>query len=198
MSVKRGVQVYREVATQLLYCSIIEPSWSSLPNQIKHELCKMSRTNYKNIHDCAFYDNLRKTWERIRLQNAQDRCLAIECAICIDEHKLDGKDPVTTLMCGHSFCSSCIFRHIGTSNRPTCPMCRQCVFTDHAAQKRERETRLQEMEEEQRRTDLRSQEVKRNKRQHERFVKHQNKKQRKAEQVQQAEQVQPAEQQPKT
>ena len=185
MSTKRGVQVYREVARQLLYCSIIEPNWSSLPNQVKHELCTMTRTHYKNIHDSAFYDNVRKTWGRIRLQYSQDRCLAIECAICIDTHKLDGKDPVTTLMCGHSFCSSCIFRHIGTSNRPTCPMCRQCVFTDHATQKRERETLLKQMEEEQRRNDLRTQEVKRNKRQQERFVKHQKKKQRKAEQVQQ-------------
>ena len=183
MSTKRGTQEYREVATQLLYCSIVEPRWSSLPNQVKYELCKMSRTDYKNIHDRAFYVNLGKTWERIRLQYSQDRCLAIECAICIDKHKLDGKDQVTTLMCGHSFCSSCIFRHIETSNRPTCPMCRQCVFTDHAAQKRERETRLKEMEEEQRRNDLRTQEVKRNKRQHERFLKHQKKKQRKAEQV---------------
>ena len=190
MSAKRGTPLYREVARQLLYCSIIEPSWSSLPNQVKHELCKLSCTDYKNIHGRAFYDNLRKTWERIRLQNAQDRCLAIQCAICIDEHKLDGKDHVTTLMCGHSFCSSCIFRHIGTNNRPTCPMCRQCVFTDHAAQKRERETRLKEMEEEQRRNDLRNQEVKRNKRRQERFAKHQKKKQKKAEQVQQAEQEQ--------
>ena len=188
MSVKRGVQVYREVATQLLYCSIVEPRWSSLPNQIKHELCKMTLTHYKNIHDNALYVNLGEAWNRIRLQCSRERCIAIECAICIDTHKLDGKDHVTTLMCGHSFCSSCIFRHIGTNNRPTCPMCRQCVFTNHAAQKRERETRLQEMEEEQRRTDLRSQEVKRNKRQQERFVKHQKKKQRKAEQVQQAEQ----------
>ena len=178
MSVKRGTKVYREVATQLLYCSIVEPRWSSLPNQVKYELCKMSRTDYKNIHDNALYVNLGKMWQRFRLQYSQDRCLAIECAICIDEHKLDGKDHVTTLMCGHSFCSSCIFRHIGTNNRPTCPMCRQCVFTNHAAQKRERETRLQEMEEEQSRTDLRSQEVKRNKRQQERFVKHQKKKQR--------------------
>ncbi len=173
MSVKRGLQVYKEVAIQLLYCSIMEPRWSRLPNQVKYELCKISHTDYKNIHHRAFYDNLRKTWGLIRLQNSQDRCLAIECAICIDTHKLDGKDHVTTLMCGHSFCSSCIFRHIGTSNRPTCPMCRQCVCTNHAAQKIERETRRQEMEKEQRRTDLRSQEVKRNKRQQERFVKHQ-------------------------
>jgi TolA-binding protein len=63
------------------------------------------------------------------------------------------------------------------------------VFTNHAAQKRERETQLQEIVAEQHRNDLRTQEVKRNKRQHERFVKHQKKKQRKAEQVQQAEQV---------
>ena len=175
MSVKRGTRVYKELAHQLLYLSRVEPTWSTLPNQIKHELCKMTRTHYKNIHDSAFYDNLRKMWKRIRMQNARDRCLAIECAICIDEHKLDGKDPVTTLMCGHSFCSSCIFRHIGTSNRPTCPMCRQCVFTDHVARKRERD-------EEQRMNEFRTQEAKRNKRRHERFVKHQKKKQRKQEQ----------------
>ncbi len=178
MSVKRGLQVYKEVAIQLLYCSIMEPRWSRLPNQVKYELCKISHTDYKNIHHRAFYDNLRKTWGLIRLQNSQDRCLAIECAICIDTHKLDGKDHVTTLMCGHSFCSSCIFRHIGTSNRPTCPMCRQCVFTDHAARKRERE-------EEQRRNDRRTQEVKRNKRRQERFLKHQKKKQRNQEQSEQ-------------
>lgn len=185
MSEKRGTQMYREVANQLLYGSIVEPRWSSLPNQVKYELCKMSRTDYKNIHDSAFYVNLGKTWGRIRLQYSQDRCLAIECAICIDEHKLDGKDQVTTLMCGHSFCSSCIFRHIGSNNRPTCPMCRQCVFTNHAAQKRERETQLQEIVAEQHRNDLRTQEVKRNKRQHERFVKHQKKKQKTQDQVQQ-------------
>lgn len=171
MSAKRGTQVYREVATQLLYCSIVEPRWSRLPNQVKRELCKLSRTDYKNIHDSAFYVNLGKTWERIRVQNAQDRCLAIECAICIDKHKLDGKDQVTTLMCGHSFCSACIFRHIGNAQHPSCPMCRQCVFTDHAAQKREKE-------EAQRRNDLRTQEVKRNKRRQERFLKHQKKKQK--------------------
>ena len=175
MSAKRGTPVYREVATQLLYCSSIEPRWSSLPKQVKHELCKLSRTDYKNIHDSAFYVNLGKTWDRIRVQHSRERCLAIECAICIDKHKLDGKDQVTTLMCGHSFCSSCIFRHIGTSNQPTCPMCRQCVFTDHAAQKRERE-------EEQRRNDLRTQEAKRNKRRQERFLKHQKKKQRNVQQ----------------
>jgi len=178
MSAKRGKPVYRELATQLLYCSIAEPRWSNLPNQVKRELCKMSGTDYKNIHDRAFYVNLGKTWERRLDYNIRSQCLAIECAICIDKHKLDGKDQVTTLMCGHSFCSSCIFRHIGTSNRPTCPMCRQCVFTDHAAQKRERE-------EEQRTNDLRMQEVKRNKRRQERFLKHQKKKQRKQEQSEQ-------------
>jgi hypothetical protein len=58
------------------------------------------------------------------------------------------------------------------------------VFTDHAARKRERETQLQEQEAEQLRNDVLSQATKRNKRQQERFVKHQKKKQRKAEQVQ--------------
>lgn len=169
MSAKRGTLVYREVATQLLYCTIEEPRWSSLPNQVKHELCKISRTDYKNIHDNTFYVNLGKTWNRIRAQHSMERCLTIECAICIDKHKLNGKDQVTTLMCGHSFCSSCIFRHIGTSNRPTCPMCRQCVFTDHAARKREREV-------EQHKNELRNQQVKRCKRQYERYMKHQKKK----------------------
>ena len=63
-------------------------------------------------------------------------------------------------------------------------MCRQCVFTNHAAQKRERETQLQEIVAEQHRNDLRTQEVKRNKRQHERFVKHQKKKEQQPDQEQ--------------
>lgn len=135
------------LANDLLYGSINEPDWTKLPRAVKHALCKLMRKSYNNIHDPNFYTALREMWyTNKRFQEKEirsDITPRFECAICLETvHLLPTQLPsdyadapkrlVTTLMCGHHFCSQCIFKHIDcrldTGLCPSCPMCRANVF----------------------------------------------------------------------
>lgn len=137
---KRGTPVKNDpaiLARDILYGSITEPIWTLLPRVTKHALCRLMRKSYSNIHDPQFYAELRTTWKATKVEQALHTTTVetVDCAVCLESYKLDGKDKVTTLMCGHHFCSGCIFRHIAgrlqNDGRPpavACPMCRANVF----------------------------------------------------------------------
>ena len=134
------------LANDLLYCSMIEPQWTKLPRTVKHALCKLMRKSYNNIHDPNFYTALHAMWytnqtfqeKEMRAHNTP----RFECSICLETVPLlptqlmgsedRDKRNVTTLMCGHHFCSQCIFKHIDcrmhTGGNASCPMCRANVF----------------------------------------------------------------------
>jgi hypothetical protein len=140
---KRGTPAKNEqltLATELLYNSGCQPNWTRLPREMKRALCKIMRKSYNNIHDPKFYTDLRSLWtnhNEYRMSQVKTTEV-VSCAVCLDTYKLDGKDKVTTLMCGHQFCSPCIFRHmlgqIEMNSRrrisvcAPCPMCRANVF----------------------------------------------------------------------
>jgi hypothetical protein len=136
---KRGTPAKNEqliLARELLYNSNYQPQWTCLPRGMKHALCKIMRKSYNNIHDPKFYTDLQSFWTNhneyrmSQVKTTEEVC----CAVCLDTYKLDGKDKVTTLMCGHQFCSPCIFRHISGQIEMNsricapCPMCRANVF----------------------------------------------------------------------
>ena len=128
------------LATELLYNSGCQPNWTRLPREMKRALCKIMRKSYNNIHDPKFYTDLRSLWTNhndYRMSQVKTTEV-VSCAVCLETYNLDGKDKVTTLMCGHQFCSPCIFRHmlgqIEMNSRrrisvcAPCPMCRANVF----------------------------------------------------------------------
>ena len=156
-------------AKHLLCYSVEEPHWDRLPGVIKRELCILTKKSYNFVHDPKFYMTLTDIWEK----NIDKRTTVtqVECAVCLDTYKLDGKDQVTTLMCGHHFCSKCIFREMAgrLASRSVlnvcCPLCRANVFENP-------ERRLAETNAiEQRR--LEALEIKRINRRHERWKKRQ-------------------------
>jgi len=134
------------LANDLLYGSINEPDWTKLPRTVKHALCKLMRKSYNNIHDPNFYTALHAMWNTNKNFQAKEMISDItprfECSICLETVPLlptqlmgsEGRDKrkVTTLMCGHHFCSQCIFKHIAcrihTDGNTSCPMCRANVF----------------------------------------------------------------------
>jgi hypothetical protein len=61
------------------------------------------------------------------LETAAELSHTIECVVCLDEKSAIHFD---TTNCGHSFCHSCICRHIDSSrNGPSCPNCRTMIRT---------------------------------------------------------------------
>ena len=55
--------------------------------------------------------------------------ITIECVECLETRQLDGKNKITTLLCGHHFCTACILKRIARQ-LSCCPVdtCRSCVF----------------------------------------------------------------------
>lgn len=126
-----------EVAEVLLYGSCGEdhvPRWKKLPRPVKQQLMKkLGEKNYNNIHDPRLYQELDRRWSsRMKLKEQdiveQAKLVAkVECSICLETY--DGNDKVSTLMCGHKFCSTCIFQHIERlGGHACCPLCRRNVF----------------------------------------------------------------------
>jgi len=125
-----------EVADSLLYGFLIDssPQWKKLPRPVKHQLMKrLGEKNYNNIHNPRLYEDLDRLWNarrKLKEQDILDRAklaTKVECAICLETY--DGNDKVTTLMCGHKFCSKCIFQHVHRlGENATCPLCRRNVF----------------------------------------------------------------------
>jgi len=61
------------------------------------------------------------------LETAAELSHIMECVVCLDEKSAIHFD---TTNCGHSFCHSCICRHIDSSrNGPSCPNCRTIIRT---------------------------------------------------------------------
>lgn len=163
---------FREVASHLLCLSCSEPIWDFLPRRIKHELHSIINSSY-SIDNEQFYNSLHKKWAYWRSFHQDRDIQKIDCSICLNTYKLNGKDKLTTLLCGHHFCSPCIMKHIEyatDSNRynrqPSCPMCRGNIF--HNPQSNE--THLEPCVEVDSNVAL-----KREKRRQERFRKHQAK-----------------------
>ena len=111
------------------------PQWKKLPRPVKHQLMTKigGKTIYNNIHDPRLYQDLDRMWNSItkfKEQEIVDRtklASKVECSICLETHDIDGK--VTTILCGHKFCSSCILTHIYARGTETCcPMCRSSLF----------------------------------------------------------------------
>lgn len=108
-----------------------EPEWNFLCRPLKKLLLKqLGEKKYNNIHDPRFYQDLKTGWQSSKdlfadvLLHNQAK---VECAICMETYKVT--DKVTTLMCGHKFCSSCILQHMWRHGSDTqCPLCRQGLF----------------------------------------------------------------------
>ena len=122
-----------EIST-VLYGTTQHPDWNRLPRLVKQQLMnKLGANNYTNIHDPRLYQDLERNWKKKQENRKQDilfsvkHDMKIECSICMETHNVDSK--VTTLLCGHKFCSQCIFSHIERQlERTSCPLCRGCVF----------------------------------------------------------------------
>ena len=159
-------KIVQNCGKTLLYETAIEPLWTKLPKPIKRELSMLIGMSSNLIHDPRFYETLHNVWSDQRKNHST---ITIDCAICLDTFNLDGKDKVTTLLCGHSFCTSCMLNHMSCYhlNGPSCPMCRSSIF-DSLHSNRSSQVVLDDTE----------QNRKRLKRQRERWLRRQNKKQR--------------------
>jgi hypothetical protein len=110
------------------------PQWKKLPRVVKQQLMqKLGAKNYNNIHDPRLYQDLDRVWKarkEVKETDIRDRAkLAdkVECSICMETSDFGGK--VTTLMCGHKFCTPCVLQHIQYSgSQCSCPLCRGSVF----------------------------------------------------------------------
>jgi len=124
------------VADSLLYGVHIDspPQWKRLPRAVKQQLMKkLGEKNYNNIHDPRLYQDLDRLWKEkkeVKEKDIIDRVklvTKVECAVCLETY--DGNDRVTSLMCGHKFCSKCVFQHIHRlGERAGCPLCRRNIF----------------------------------------------------------------------
>ena len=122
-----------EVTVSLLYGSHNDssPQWKKLPRAVKQQLMqKLGAKNYNNIHDPRLYQDLDRVWKgrkEIKETNIRDRAVKVECSICMETSDFGGK--VTTLMCGHRFCTQCMLQHIQYGGAQcSCPLCRGNVF----------------------------------------------------------------------
>tara|TARA_B100000900_G_scaffold14783_1_gene11827 strand:- start:521 stop:1075 length:555 start_codon:yes stop_codon:yes gene_type:complete len=135
-----------------------KPAWKLLCRPLKKVLLKqLGEKKYNNIHDPRFYQDLETQWQSSEdflidvLLQQQEK---VECAICMETYKVT--DKVTTLMCGHKFCTRCIMQHMCRHGDNTqCPLCRKYVYefelnqvesvteetVEHTALQRKREKR---------------------------------------------------------
>lgn len=159
-----------DVVIDSLLTSQIEPCWTTFPKTIKRALCKRAFLSFDSVHTKNFSERLHDIWSRMRNYRLQKDAESskIECAICMKSYSLNSDDKVTTLLCGHQFCSSCIFQHIYTRGfTSACPMCRRMILQQDDPQHEEEK----EEDEEEERID-----PKILRRRLERFKKRQNKK----------------------
>lgn len=109
--------------------STTQPRWHTLSRNVKHALlARLGIDKYRNIHDPVFYQDLDRTWTK-RQEDSKDskEKEVIECSICLDTYDIGGK--VTTLLCGHTFCTNCVMGHISHHFECTsCPLCRANIF----------------------------------------------------------------------
>jgi hypothetical protein len=124
-----------EVADILLYgLGDPAPQWKKLARPVKQQLMKrLGEKNYNNIHDPRLYEDLDRLWKEKKETKEKDiidrmkLVTKVDCAVCLETY--DCNDSVTTLMCGHKFCSKCVFEHIHRLGESACcPLCRRNVF----------------------------------------------------------------------
>lgn len=148
-SVTNVKDIHREHATTpvdsitvLLLNAYIEPDWEQLSKSTKRSLCAKVKVPFNNMNCSTFYEKLHQTWASNK-KNTEN-----VCEECSKPYQQNGNNKFTTLLCGHRFCSQCIFNHIGkeefipscpshyedfqTQFLPTCPVdgCGRCVFDD--------------------------------------------------------------------
>ena len=110
-----------------------EPTWTLLTRPVKRALCQSLHLPYSKIYDLEFYNILHAKWE-YNMNKLVTPINTFDCAICLEQFKFDGNQSTTKLVCGHQFCSDCIFRNIkseisrGYSADSCCPLCRADVF----------------------------------------------------------------------
>ena len=121
--------VNQTIIDTLLYDSVVEPQWNKLPRSIKRGLLqKISGSNSSiGIGSPNFCDVLSHEWRVYHNRTLVNMIPSIECSICLETQQFD--DKITTLLCGHKFCSTCILTHIRTyGGNCNCPLCRKNVF----------------------------------------------------------------------
>jgi|UniRef100_A0A6C0JB14 hypothetical protein len=125
------------IADTLLHTHL-EPDWESIAVTIRRALCIKIKVPLHQLHYKIFYDKIHQKWldnKDIRDNANKSKTITnhphIECGKCHDTFQLDGHNKLTTLLCGHHFCSECIFEHIGNDTYPRCPAdgCGCCVFS---------------------------------------------------------------------
>ena len=112
----------------------VPPQWKKMPRPVKQQLMKkLEEKKYNNIHDPRFYQELDRMWHARRRLKEKDiadsvkLATKVDCPICLETY--DGADKVSTLMCGHKYCSKCLFEHIHRLHESACcPLCRRNVF----------------------------------------------------------------------
>ena len=123
-----------EVAVVLLNGTLSQPKWKKVPRRVKHKLMNiLGAKHYTNIHDPRLYEDLEKAWmsnnetKELDIAKKVKESLKVECSVCWDKYDIDGK--VTTLLCGHRFCTRCVMNHLSTQQfNSCCPLCRSSVF----------------------------------------------------------------------
>ena len=126
-------RIIDDAAKALLYHSTIEPTWTQLPKPIKLALCKRTNIHLRFIHDKLFQHTLHDIWNKNYKHHVHSitrkNTIHLECSICLESRPIDGINHTSTLLCGHHFCSQCIFKHIHTrGDNASCPMCRSHIF----------------------------------------------------------------------
>ena len=126
-------RIIDDAAKALLYHSTIEPTWTQLPKPIKLALCKRANIHLRFIHDKLFQHTLHDIWNKNYKHHVHSitrkNTIHLECSICLESRPIDGINHTSTLLCGHHFCSQCIFKHIHTrGDNASCPMCRSHIF----------------------------------------------------------------------
>jgi hypothetical protein len=110
------------------------PEWKKLPRDVKTKLMmSLGKKKYNNIHDPRFYQDLECEWHQEKeihkrfIEDGAKHTIRFDCSICLES--CTPNDKITTLMCGHKFCTRCIMTNIHyCGHTTTCPMCRRGVF----------------------------------------------------------------------
>ena len=126
-------RIIDDAVNALLYHSTTEPTWTQLHKPIKQALCKRAHIHLRFIHDKLFQQTLHDIWNKNYKRHInsikQKNTIHLECSICLESRPIDGINHTSTLLCGHHFCSQCIFKHIHTrGDNASCPMCRSQIF----------------------------------------------------------------------
>ena len=143
-----------QIVDTLLHYSNVEPDWHKLSRPIKRRLLRrIGSPDSIDTRSPIFYKKLATIWNDMNKKRKDEGIKiiteehSIECAICMETYNLD--DKTTSLLCGHKFCTTCVFKYIKAHGINTaCPLCRANVFEcSHAdTSQYNRETQEEESE----------------------------------------------------